>query len=242
MALNLQKRDCGVRMWLNPIGFGNVEFGITTATDLEVQTFNLLICEGLNDLLGALYYFLPDGNTDGFVGEGAERIHYKYVLFNEHRGVKKITDFLDESIQPASFTVAPHYAWFIWGGTSKDENSFLTWSLVRPHDNSSEFSVKVELGFFKQEQEEPKFMSFELPYEDLCYAVAAACTTMIKTRGIMGYHYLMGQGDINIRYLLYIKAVAIGFPELFHLRCENEDYPRYSTDFDDEMQLLYFDM
>lgn len=242
MALDLQKRDCGMFFIFNPVGQGRFEFVVNANGKAGVLIVDINSGSGLNELLGALYYFLPDGGTDGRTGEGAEYVQYKYIIFNKSNGVKKIADHLDESDKALRYEVYPWRSEFVWKGPPEDPYSFVSWTLERPHDDSTEFQVWVSLDLCDIPSDDYTPLRFEIAYEDLCYAVAKACTELLKFHGVMGYHFSMEHGDINIRYLLYVKAIALGHPELCQLTHDKRYYGGFRSNFDDELRLLYFDM
>lgn len=76
---------------------------------------------------------------------------------------------------------------------------------------------------------------------DLCYAVAKACTEVLKTYGFYGYRYSTMLDCFNIFKLLYIKSVALGNFETRELH-RVDSSGALATDFEKEIELLLFDM
>ena len=83
---------------------------------------------------------------------------------------------------------------------------------------------------------------YEVPYRDLCYAVAKACTEMLKEYGFYGYHHSTYVQDMNVRYLLFIKSIALDNFEARQLTYYKEKDHGETSDFIKEMDLLLFDM
>ena len=85
---------------------------------------------------------------------------------------------------------------------------------------------------------------------DLCYAVARGCTEALKKYGFVGYTKSTGNqeyGDgVSINALLFIKAYALGAPEVRETRmiyqCPNGWEKAEGSFFEKEMELLLFDM
>lgn len=95
--------------------------------------------------------------------------------------------------------------------------------------------------------------AFELAAQDLCYAVAKACTEVIKRCGIYGYYLSTGAncngyGDLlNVQHLLFVKAYALNAAEV-RRSVEIWRHPKHTylstdaTSFEKEIEILLFDM
>lgn len=77
---------------------------------------------------------------------------------------------------------------------------------------------------------------------DLCYAVAKACTDVLKEYGFYGYRYSTKYDFFKLHQLLYIKSFALLNFEARELTVENEKEFVDRTSFEKEMELLLFDM
>ena len=87
-----------------------------------------------------------------------------------------------------------------------------------------------------------RYYDYHLNYEDLCYAVADACTKALKRHGFNGYHAATYEEDINVRYLLFMKAVGLHNMEACETTWYREKGKGETSDFAKEIELLLFDM
>lgn len=83
---------------------------------------------------------------------------------------------------------------------------------------------------------------FHLNFKDLCYAVAKACTEVLKEYGFFGYRYSTENDWFKMHQLLFIKGYALNNNEACELIPTNEKSWYYKTDFEKEMELFLFDM
>ena len=67
----------------------------------------------------------------------------------------------------------------------------------------------IRLSSIEIERDEIERHEYEVAYEDMCYAVADACTKAIKKHGLWGYYHSIYYPDMNLRYLLFLKSVAL---------------------------------
>ena len=91
-------------------------------------------------------------------------------------------------------------------------------------------------------RDEKKHYEYELRYEDVCYAVADACTKALKKHGFWGFHHSCYVPDMNVRYLLFLKSIGLGNMEARELTFYDEKGMGETSDFNKEMELLLFDM
>ena len=84
------------------------------------------------------------------------------------------------------------------------------------------------------------YSEFKMNDKDLCYAVAKACTDVLKQYGIYGYKYTTELDTFDFHKLLFIKAQALDCLEARELLKVDEFSKK--TDFNKEMELLLFDM
>ena len=92
------------------------------------------------------------------------------------------------------------------------------------------------------DRSEVKVYDYEVPYSEFCYAVAKACTDMLKKYGFYGYHYSTYTQDLNVRQLLFLKSVALGSFKARELIELGEKEHGEAADFGAELELLLFDM
>jgi len=91
-------------------------------------------------------------------------------------------------------------------------------------------------------RDEIKIYNYYVLYKDFCYAVAKACTEMLKEYGFFGYHHSIYCHDINMRHLLLLKSIALDNFEARELTYYNEKGHGETTDLHKELELLLFDM
>lgn len=78
--------------------------------------------------------------------------------------------------------------------------------------------------------------------KDLCYAVAKACTEVLKEYGFYGYRYSTEYDYFNIHQLLYIKALALSNFEARELTDDGNFQFAKKSSFEKEIELLLFDL
>ena len=78
--------------------------------------------------------------------------------------------------------------------------------------------------------------------KDLCYAVAKACTEVLKEYGFYGYRCSTEYDYFKLHQFLYIKSFALGNFEARELFSKEENKWAKRTSFEKEIELLLFDM
>ncbi len=127
-------------------------------------------------------------------------------------------------------------------GTGKfswdEEGAYSKWHIERLPDTDDDFDIKISIDICRSES---KHYGYTVRYNDFCYAVAKACTEVLKSHGIYGYHHSVFFDDMHLRYLLFIKCAAL---HNFEARAITDmgDKNGESTPFEKEMELLSFDM
>ena len=232
--MNLKKRDCKIKMRLVPYGGGwtdvYIDFG-----DGEHYFIISSVDSSFGDLLSALYHLYPENNN---YEDAGNMIEYKSGIcewINDDYVVKRIVgntkdETLGHVIQPI-----PWKASFEWD----EEGSYSSWVLEREANINTSFDIKVTVDIHRKE---PKQLEYVVPYADLCYAVADACTKALKKHGFLGYYTATYTEDMNVRYLLFLKAAALGNMEALKLTYYEEQGQGETSDFGKEMELLLFDM
>jgi len=134
---------------------------------------------------------------------------------------------------------------------SWDSEGHITFFSLMRYCNVSEFPNYCENDIIELTIDEKEM--FILKAQDLCYAVAKACTKALKRCGIYGYYLSSGAncngyGDLlNIQHLLFVKAYALNATDI---RCPVEiwRHPKHNylstdaTPFEQEIEILLFDM
>lgn len=119
-----------------------------------------------------------------------------------------------------------------------EEGAYSKWHIERAPDIDGDFDIKISIDICRSES---RHYEYTVRYNDFCYAVAKACTEVLKSHGIYGYHHSVYFDDMHLRYLLFIKCVAL---DNFEARALTDmgDKNGESTPFEKEMELLLFDM
>jgi hypothetical protein len=102
----------------------------------------------------------------------------------------------------------------------------------------TDFNIKISIDINRNES---KHYEYNVRYKDFCYAVAKTCTEVLKTHGIYGYHHSIYEDDMHLRYLLFIKSVALNNFEARELT-DMGDKNGEASSFEKEIELLLFDM
>lgn len=119
-----------------------------------------------------------------------------------------------------------------------EEGSSSHWSFLRLPSETEDFQVQIDICIRRDEE---KHYSYQVRYQDFCYAVAKTCTEVLKSHGIYGYHHSTYVDDLNLRHLLFVKAVALDCFDARTLTWFEEGLGE-GTDFEKELELLLFDM
>ena len=101
-------------------------------------------------------------------------------------------------------------------------------------DNTDQINVRISTDYGETHT------CFDVDDRELCYAVAKACTDVLKQYGIYGYKYTTEGDYFDINKLIFIKARALNCPEVRELLAA--DGSSKKTDFNKEIELLLFDM
>jgi hypothetical protein len=224
--MTLQKRDCPLGIELIPCGSGWTHVYLTIGDERLFFVVSNVLGDQFSNLVEALYFFNPSQYDHDDIGRNIECKDGTFeVLVDDGNGPELISrDYAD----------IPYRAKFYWD----EEGSLINWVLEREPNLAEDFPIKVHIEISRAERKE---YDFDLKYKDLCYAVAKACTKVLKEYGFWGYHYSTYHEDINIRQLLYIKAVALDYPAIRALSPHPSGYGEVSK-LEDELYLLLFDM
>lgn len=233
--MNLNKRDCGIKIRLVPYGGGWTDVYADFGEGELYFIISDVMGKSFETLMKVLYHLYPDNrdpeNADEFVEYKCgicEHIDGKYV-------VTRIVDDTKDEDFPAVIRDIPWKASFTWD----EEGSYSNWTLERVPNEDTSFKLKITIDVCRGET---KHYEYEVPYEDMCYAVAAACTAAIKKHGFWGYHYATYTEDMNVRYLLFLKSIGLGNTEARELTFYDEKGQGETGCFDKEIELLLFDM
>lgn len=233
--MNLQKRECPIKMRLVPYGGGwtdlYADFG-----DGELY-FIISFCVGddFDTLMKALYNLYPNQSD---YDKAENFIEYKCGVFeqiDDKEVLTEIADNLDVYNPPAGFTPIPSKAEIFWD----EEGAGSHWIIERIPDKNEPFLLSISIDI---NRDITKHYEYKVSYRDMCYAVADACTKALKKHGVLGYYHSIYLPDMNIRYLLFLKSIALDNSEAIELTYYDEKGHGETTDFQKEMELLQFDM
>lgn len=233
--MNLNKRDCGVKMRLVPYGGGWTDVYVDFGDGELYFIISDVMGESFETLMKVLYHLYPDnrGSENAY-----ELIEYKCGICENINGEYVVTRILDDTTEedlPAVISDIPWKASFTWN----EEGSCSNWILERVPNEDTSFMLKISIDVCRSET---KHYEYEVYYEDMCYAVATACTTVIKKHGFWGYHHATYTADMNMRYLLFLKSIGLGNMEARELTFYDEKGQGETGNFDKEIELLLFDM
>ncbi|MBQ7095055.1 MAG: hypothetical protein IJN80_01175 [Clostridia bacterium] len=220
-SIRIVPYGCGWEdIYLN-IGDTSLYFSISTVEGSSIQ-----------QLLRLLYYLYPRQRDPIH----ADDLHYYYGI-REKKGellvVDRIVDRLSDEPLPYGFEEIPIKGSFEWS----EEGAKSLWTIIRPPTYETEFPITLQITLLR---DQTLHYTFSLSYKALCYAVAKACTQVIKTFGLFGYHQAVYEWDMNLRYLLFIKAIALDCLDTLSL--SSKDGRPFASSLQNELQLLLAEM
>ena len=212
MIKALKKRDCGINIKLTPSG----------AQFLHVEM----------DIQGEHLEFLPASTVGEQFGAVVSAL---YTLFHEaddgHEEWRPRDYISDE--KHVIHTAVTKVEW-------DNEGDVVEIILSRKYEVEIDYEndlIEIEIKNY-----DTVLKNYTVKTKDLCYAVAKACTDVIKEYGFYGYRYSTEYDCFNLHQLLYIKSFALLNFEARELTSKNEDEWSKRTSFEKEMELLMFDM
>ena len=210
-----------------PIKFGVIETSYGWL-DLKVMfddnEFTMHMSElgcGLAALVDCLYYLYPDLGHDEY--------NFRNVEYGSCEGPAG-------SENPDVIVTWENVPWKT-EILFEEEGSSYTWALSRNISLDTDFMVDIKIEY--SGSVENKEYKFSVRYKDLCYAVAKVCTETLKKYGLGGYQDNSWDNDINLRRLIFIKAIALDkLKEISSVWDHNEA----KSDFANEISILIMDM
>lgn len=233
--LKLKKRNCEIKMCLVPYGSGWTDVYLNIGDDSLYFIISSVLGNQFDDLLRILYHLYPDNNDP----ENADDIvNSKYGICEKTEDgyqVVSILDDLDDIEPPFVEQGIPWKSNFTWD----EEGACSNWTLEREPTQNTDFMLRIHIEHCGTAT---KVYDYEVPYQDFCYAVAKACTEMLKEYGFFGYHHSVYNHDINVRHLLFLKSIALNNFDARQLTYYDEKGHGATTDLQKELALLIFDM
>jgi len=227
MTDKLKKRDCEINMKLVPYGGGWTDIYLDIGKD-KLYFIISYVWSNFTDLLRILCFLHPEYNDTENI-KGCIDCWWGLIENNE---VVKITQHIDE--YPCRVRPIPQKGQFTWD----EEGAESRWSIEREPTLDTDFDIKISIDICRSET---KHYIYNVRYKDFCYAVAKACTEVLKSHGIYGYHHSIYEDDMHLRYLLFIKSVALDNFEARQLT-DMGDKNGEASSFKKEIELLMFDM
>lgn len=228
--MNFKKRDCGMEMKLVPYGAGWTDVYFNIGNDKLYFIITSIWCDQFSKLLEVLYYLHPNQNDP----KTTETVEYWDGVCEIIDGKPKVVQIVEQYNGCGAVRLIPHKAELHWD----EECSSSHWVFTREPNEEEDFELQIDININKAEE---KHYSYKVRYKDFCYAVAKTCTEVLKSHGIYGYHHSTYVDDINLRHLLFIKAVALDCLETRTLTDMGKGLGE-STSFERELELLLFDM
>ena len=223
-----RKRNCGIQMKLVPYGGGWTDVYLDIGNDNLYFIISYLSSNSFTDLLRILYFLHPDQRDP----EESEDCVYYWEGLVENSEVVEIAESIDKF--PRTIRLIPKKGEFTWW----EEEGGSNWLIERDATLKPDFDIKLSIDI---KRSETKHYEYTVRYKDFCYAVAKACTEVLKSHGIYGYHQSIYQDDMHLRYLLFIKGVALDNLEARKLT-DMGDKNGMGSSLEKELKLLLFDM
>lgn len=181
------------------------------------------------DFYGEELYFNPSSVMSGQFGDFLSAL---YTLFLDERTdpewhQRRHHSYEDHEIYAVTTTVD-------WDNEGRVMQIEMTRTYATDTDKDVLLKATTDYG--------ETYKIFHLNFKDLCYAVAKACTEVLKEYGFFGYRYSTEYDWFKMHQLLFIKAYALNNNKVCELIPTDENSWNYKTDFKKEMELFLFDM
>ena len=212
MINELKKRDCDIRIKLTPSGAQYLHFEM----DIQGDHLEFLPASTMGDQFGAVISAL-------------------YTLFHEHDDGHeewRSREYLSDE-KHVVHTAVTKVEW-------DNEGDIIDIIMSRKYEVDIDYEndlLEIEIKNYDK-----VLKKYTVQTKDLCYAVAKACTDVLKEYGFYGYRYSTEHDCFKLHQLLYIKSFALLNFEARELFIENEKEWARRTSFEKEIELLLFDM
>lgn len=211
MKTELKKRDCDIKIKLTPSGTQFLHFEM----DIQGDHLDFLPASTMGDQFGAVVSALYT------------LFHEKEDMHEEWRSREHISN--DNHV---IHTIVTKVDW---------DNEGDVVEIVMSRKCTVDIDYENDLIDIEINNYDEVLKQYTVKTKDLCYAVAKACTEVLKEYGIYGYRYSTEQDYFKLHQLLYIKSFAFGNFEARELISEENDWVK-KTSFEKEIELLLFDM
>ena len=211
MMTELKKRDCDIKIKLTPSGTQFLRFEM----DIQGDHLDFLPASTMGDQFGAVVSALYT------------LFHEKEDMHEEWRSREHISN--DNHV---IHTIVTKVDW---------DNEGDVVEIVMSRKCTVDIDYENDLIDIEINNYDEVLKQYTVKTKDLCYAVAKACTEVLKEYGIYGYRYSTEQDFFKLHQFLYIKSFALGNFEARELISEENDWVK-KTSFEKEIELLLFDM
>lgn len=212
MLDNLKKRDCGISIKLTPSGAQYLHFEMTVEGDYFSFSPASTVGVQFGAVVSALYKLLVEDIDDEHVAWGKP----EYLTDEDHVIQTVITK---ES----------------WDNEGTEIDIIFSRKVVHEIDCENDM-MNIEIRRYND-----TFKKYSVKTKDFCYAVAKACTEVLKKYGFYGYRHSTEYDYFILHQLLYIKCFALENFEARELMCSDNEWAK-KTSFEKEMEILMFDM
>ncbi len=231
-TLKLHKRNCGIKLRLVPYGGGWTDVYINFGKEEHYFVISEMFGDDFQALLRALFFLYPQQN-DNECADDILECKYGYADGGGDGPIENIVDNIGDMPPMTAFSDIPWKAGFEW----TDEQNTVRWDIERTPNEATDFNIKISININNE-----KTYEYVVPYKEMCYAVADACTKAIKKHGFGGFHKATYYEDMNIRYLIFLKCVALENMEARELQYFEEKGEGERSNLMKELELLLFDM
>ena len=211
MKTELKKRDCDIKIKLTPSGTQYLHFEM----DIQGDHLDFLPASTMGDQFGAIVSALYT------------LFHEKEDMHEEWRSREHISD--------ENHVIHRRVTKVEW------DNEGDVIDIIMSRKGGIDIDYEDDLIDIEIKNYDEVLKQYTVKTKDLCYAVAKACTEVLKEYGIYGYRYSTEQDYFKLHQLLYIKSFALGNFEARELTSEENDWIK-KTSFEKEIELLMFDM
>lgn len=213
MINKLQKRDCDINIKLTPSGAQFLRFEM--------------------DVFGEKFDFLPASTISVHFGAFVSAVYKLFIedIDDEHTewGDREYLSDENHVIQ----TVVTKISW-------EDEETDV--DIIFSRKVSDKIDYENDMLDIEIRSYDEILRQYTLKTKDFCYAVAKACTEVLKKYGFYGYRHSTEYDYFILHQLLYIKCFALGNFEARVLTPNSENEEVLQTSFEKEIELLVFDM
>jgi hypothetical protein len=213
MINKLQKRDCGINIKLTPSGAQYLHFEM----QVDGDKFDYLPASTVGVQFGAFVSAVYKLFIEDIDNEHTERGNHEYLSDENH----------------VIHTVVTKVEW-------EDEGTDI--DIVFSRKVTDKIDYENDMLDIEIRSRDDIRKKYTLKTKDFCYAVAKACTEVLKKYGFYGYRYSTEYDYFILHQLLYIKCFALGNFEARELTPHSDNEEIMQTPFEKEIELLMFEM